>query len=233
MVEIPRKFSVISCVMNRAERAEGAVKNWLECPDIDEIILVDWSSSEQMKFPESKKLKVIRVEGEKHFAIAPALNLAIDHVSGEWIAKMDVDYRITPEFLRSLRLDGETFWRGNNKGMAPDDNERHLNGFVAVASDRIKEVGGYHEGFKGYGHDDCDLYARLTASGLTSHDVREAMGIRHEPHGREMRTLNMPSDDYRTMMLANRSIAEEDPWHKARARIQWEATAAGTFRRSR
>ena len=223
------KISIIAVVMNRNARIEYAVGTWL-ASRVDEIVLVDWSSSAPPSLPKNSRLKVLRVDGESEFILTQALNLAADHATGEILIKLDADYCVETDFLDRIPLRDGVFCRGCNKGMDPDENARSLNGLLVVSRESFLSVGGYKEGIVGCGWDDDDLYARLSRAGLSPIKLGEEVGISHLPHPRSLRTANMPNGNYKAMRKRNRELAGGEQWTRNSKRTQW-IQKAWKFRR--
>lgn len=228
-----KEVSIIAAVMNRDVRARMALRNWLEAAGVREIVLVDWSSEVPLQVAPDPRVRVVRVEGEAHFILALALNLAASLATGQELVKMDIDYRVREDFFARLEGRPGRFHRGNNKRLGREDNERHLNGFLAVERAAFLAVGGFDERIAGYGMDDTDLYDRLTAAGLEGKDVFEKHGICHVPHARALSTANMPEKDFRAMLKRNRrQVAAQRPWTAEDPRVRWVQGADGAFRRA-
>jgi len=213
-----KRFSVISAVMNRGDRLEGALANWLAADGVAEVVLVDWSSSIPVKnliapcFRADRRLRVVRVNHEPTWILSHALNLAASLASQPWLAKLDIDYRITPDFLTGFHLDKFSFVRGN-WGLIKDPEDIHLNGFFMLRKSHFFEVNGYNENILTYGYEDTDLYARLMLAGLSPINLFP-LGIEHIPHSDAMRTSNQPGVDKVSANRQNQQIASQA--------IRWE-----------
>lgn len=175
-------ISVITAVRNRAERLRDAIKNWRTCPQISEIVVCDWTSAAPVSVP--KDVRMIRVERERFWRIALALNLSAQYAVGELLLKLDVDYRIaSPAFIERIRPTRGSFSHGG-ANIAKKHEDRYLCGTLCAWREDFWRVNGYNEQFVGYGYEDDDLYNRLRKTlGLRAHLIRAEYGISHLPHG--------------------------------------------------
>src|SRR5580698_3275617 len=75
----------ITAVMNRKNRLLDGLRNWLECPAVKEIVVVDWSSTDmdpdEPASVERSRVRIVRVEGQEHWCLAQAFNLAARYAS--------------------------------------------------------------------------------------------------------------------------------------------------------
>lgn len=178
--------------MNRPHLVESALQNWIACRGIDEIILVDWSSQPSIVMPGSvndERIKSLRVNGERYWQLSPAYNFAALQATGDVLIKMDVDYRIEPDFLERTKIrDGQ--FRCGEWRLGRNDNEKYLSGFLMAWTKDFWAAGGYNENIKVYGHDDIELYARLAQHGLERLPVTGYNGILHVEHDNKLRRIN-------------------------------------------
>lgn len=206
-----KTVSVISAVMNRNERLDGALDNWLAAEGVAEVVLVDWSSSAPVKdkigarLLIDPRLRLIRVNKEPAWILSHALNLAASHARQPWLAKLDIDYRISPDFFSGFELSGSSFVRGN-WALMKDREDIHLNGFIMIKKRVFFDVNGYNENIRTYGYEDTDLYERLVASGLSSIDLFP-LGIEHVPHDDGLRIGNQSGVDKAVSNRKNKEIA--------------------------
>ena len=177
--------SVVTACMNRNENLLRVLPSWLECAEVKEVVVVDWSSTTPVMetllsgLPDcteagalcwQRKVKLIRVEGQQRWVLSWAFNLAARHATFPWLLKLDCDNLLRHEFLcHHLRLSTESevfaerskwFFCGDWR-QARNKNENHLNGVILVSRYTFLAVGGYNEYLVRYGWDDSDLYLRL------------------------------------------------------------------------
>lgn len=218
--------SIISVAMNRNERAHGAVKNWLACDAVAEIVLIDWSSDTPLEIEGDERLRLVRVMKEPNFVLTESFNLAAELATGDVLVKMDIDYRMTPQFLLALNLQAGMYFRGKSS-LKIEYNDRFLNGFVALRAEDFWKVGGYNERLYGYGLDDGCLYRRLVESGLKARYVPPGIGLTHLPHPNSTRVRNMEWKDKNLTNRQNRWRSFKQPWTAADKRATFTANMAG------
>lgn len=199
--------SLVAVCMGRPDTLRQTAKAWLKVKRIDEIILVDWSSSEPLEpvirsIEGGKRIRVIRVEGEKNWVLSRAYNLAVNASSHANVIRTDCDYRIGEDFVSAHQkmLDisqqksvaqsikgGTGFYYSGNYHLARNENEVHLNGAVFIRRSDFVRIGGYDERIQTYGWDDEDLYNRLGESGLAKYNISYDH-VSHVKHGDSGRT---------------------------------------------
>jgi Glycosyl transferase family 2/N-terminal domain of galactosyltransferase len=162
-------ISLITCVKNRKATLIEAIRTWVKFDEIDEIIIVDWSSDESLipvieKF-QNGKIFVAIVPGQDKWILSHAYNLAARLTSRNTILKIDADVKILPDFFKQHVLKPGLFYSGNWM-LGRDENEKHLNGTVFLHRSNFFKVNGYNEYIKFYGWDDSDLYNRLESLNL-------------------------------------------------------------------
>ena len=110
--------SVICACKNRYNALRVSLSSWLAFDEIKEIIIVDWNSDEPINHLSKldKRIKIVRVEGEKYFNQPQPLNLAASIATGDYILKLDCDYIINPyfEFFEHYKIDENSFLCGQD-----------------------------------------------------------------------------------------------------------------------
>ena len=100
-------ISVICACKNRENALRISLNSWLNFKEIDEIIIVDWSSDQPLSnfLPLDERIKIIRVDNKEYFNQPQPLNLAINFASGDRILKLDTDYVLNPyyNFLKHIQ----------------------------------------------------------------------------------------------------------------------------------
>jgi FkbM family methyltransferase len=93
-------ISAICACKNRNLPLRVSLNSWLNFKEIDEIIIVDWSSDEPLDYLTKldSRIKVIRVSDKKYFNQPQPLNLAASLASGDYILKLDTDYVVNPYY---------------------------------------------------------------------------------------------------------------------------------------
>jgi hypothetical protein len=184
--------SVVTCAMNRTANLLRALPSWLAHPEISEVIIVDWGSSEPVyKTLQEKKItdprvRVVEVSGVARWVLSYAFNIGFRLANFEKILKVDADIVLSSDFfkLNGLPQDNEFIagnWRNAKEGQG------FVNGFFFSPKRALAEVGGFNEFITTYGWDDDDLYERLEARGQKRKDVAPDT-VTHLDHTDEERT---------------------------------------------
>uniref|UniRef100_UPI0019504CFC glycosyltransferase family 2 protein n=1 Tax=Shimia biformata TaxID=1294299 RepID=UPI0019504CFC len=177
--------SLVTCAMNRTENLLKALPTWLACPEIAEIVIVDWSSDVPVRAAldaagvDDARVRVIRVDGEPRWILSYAFNIGFRVARGGRILKADADITLSSDFFARNRLDPGCFIAGNWRRAQED--QAHVNGFFYLHKADLAAVGGFNEFITTYGWDDDDIYERLTAHGADRRDV-DPRTIFHLPH---------------------------------------------------
>jgi len=214
--KIGQGISLFTAVKNRKDALAESLKTWISNDQIDEIIIVDWSSDESLiplveKYQNGKIILAI-VRNQPNWILSHAYNLGARLTSKLKILKMDADVKILPGFFEHHTLKPGMFFTGNWKN-ARDENEKHLHGISLMFRESFFLVNGYNEFVKSYGWDDIDLYHRLENQGLKRTDFKNDT-LLHLPHdGRtsyqnHMSFINSINDTEKSLLnsLVNRFI---------------------------
>ena len=166
---ISEGISLFTAIKNRKEIFEEALKTWVKHEQVDEIIIVDWSSDESLlpiinKY-QNGKIFLARVKDQEKWVLSHAFNLAARLTTKNKTFKIDADVKILPGFFEKHTLRPGKFFTGNWE-KARNENETHLSGSIFLYREDFFSVNGYNEFFKTYGWDDTDLFARLESIGL-------------------------------------------------------------------
>lgn len=159
-------YSLVTCSMNRTKYLLESIQTWNEIKELNEIIVVDYSSNEPIlesdlpkpKF--GKKIILVRVNNEKKWVLSHAYNLGISFAQYDKLLKIDSDIKLSKDFISSHPLNENEFYRGHWE-RARNENEIHFNGQLFCRTDDFYEVNGYNEKITTYGYDDTDLYIRI------------------------------------------------------------------------
>lgn len=183
-------ISLVTCARNRTDNLVEAIQSWIELNEIDEIVVVDWTSdipvAEDLaaRGIRDPRLRVVRVHGEEKWTLSYAYNAGFRLSRFDRIVKADADILINPDFFARNPLPDQGFVAGNWKLASKD--QQHTNGFFYIHRAALARVGGFNEFITSYGWDDDDLYDRLAAAGAPRRDVVQET-IYHQPHGDEER----------------------------------------------
>ncbi|GAB0498150.1 hypothetical protein MMPV_009491 [Pyropia vietnamensis] len=97
--------SLIAACMNRQDTLRKVLPSWAAVKGVDEVVLVDWSSSPPLAdvvadvLPGEDRVRVIRVEGEAQWVLSRAYNLAAGASSRTNLLRVDCDYSLETNFL--------------------------------------------------------------------------------------------------------------------------------------
>lgn len=183
--EIKQGVSLVTCCMNRSENLLKAIPTWLQCQEINQIIIVDWGSKTSVRDEitavgiHDSRILVARVNNQPHWILSYAFNFGFRIAGYDKILKTDADIQISSQFFQQNPLRPGTFlsgdWRTANKG------QEHINGFFYVRREDLLSIKGFNEYITTYGWDDDDIYFRLEQNGLNRVRI-EADGVYHIPH---------------------------------------------------
>ena len=221
-------ISLVTCAMNRTENLLSALPTWLAQSDIDEIIIVDWSSHEPVLEAiraaglDSTKIRIVRALDESKWVLSYAFNLGFRCARFDKILKVDADITLSKNFFQANSLGESEFITGFWE-LAPE-GQAHINGFFFVHSIHLASICGFNEYITTYGWDDDDIYDRLAGLGLhrKSVDVHSIYHIEHDDEqrlGQKQKESRHAFDEIRldTMfsIRRNRFIAQTMPKWKA------------------
>ena len=180
-----RTASLATGCMNRIASLRWALPSWLDCPQIDEIVIVDWSSNrpvhEELSDFQDKRIRFVRVEGQPFWCAARCHNVEILTTRSDNLIRIDSDVRLVQGFFEHHTLtDDSVFWNLSWE-QATCDEDRHLAGTIYTRRENFLLVKGYNEHLRSYGFEDDDLFRRMMSAGLRRcHSRRELM--EHLPH---------------------------------------------------
>ena len=209
-------ISLVVPVMNRSDRIIPCLSTWIDHPAIDEVLIVDWSSSQPINtdsslisVTEHPKTRIIRVVGEESFiCMSFSLNVGCFYAKHDHIIKCDIDFQ-----LKNTEL-VEVFKRSQGKkhffcSTIPKKYDFH--GFCFFEKKYFVEVNGYNEKIRGWGFDDEDFYRRLEKIGLERVVIMNIEEfIYHIPHDDFLRTENYPQKDKNATNKMNEEIIKQE-----------------------
>jgi len=177
-------ISLITSIKNRAETLREAIQTWITHPEINEIIIVDWSSDESLvplveEFQDGR-IFLASVKDQPTWILSHAYNLAARLATRDKLLKIDADVKVLPGFFENHVLTSDVFYTGNWR-IGKDENETHLNGNLFLHRHHYFKANGYNEFITSYGWDDCDFFTRLENLGLKHLDLILST-LYHIPH---------------------------------------------------
>lgn len=238
--EVKKGVSLAAVCMGRHDTVKKTAPAWLKVKDVDEVIIVDWSSDPPLEpiireIPGGDRIKVIRVNGEPDWVLSRAYNLAVRATSFSHVIRTDCDYEVGEEFVAAHSKlmtashsaavgdtsttgevdpthDGKHFFAGNYN-LARNENEVHLNGAVFIRRKDFLQIGGYDERIQTYGWDDEDLYNRLGDAGLRKMNISYDH-VSHVQHGNSGRAQSGVKFVAVEIDLNALLLAKLKPWSK-------------------
>ena len=207
-------ISIVCAAKNRTQQLLVSLNSWLNIPQINNIIIVDYSSDEPIE-PKIKhlsdKINIVRVENQKFFNISKAYNMGFKNAPEGFILKLDVDYIMSPylNFFEIYDLENNEFFTGSWKDLYFENNGflRHLNGLLFIRKKDFFMVDGYDENLENYGFEDCDLYLRLERKGIKRRYLNHKfISVFHIPHDNYYRTVNYENKDLNESIKKNIDI---------------------------
>jgi hypothetical protein len=104
---------------------------------------------------------VVRVSDDTGFSLARARNLGAAQAQSEWLAFIDADVLVAPDFFARV---SSTLSPGHY--YLPGTNDPNTWGSFLVERSAFVAVGGYDEAIRGWGGEDNDLYEALSLGGI-------------------------------------------------------------------
>ncbi len=187
-------FSLVTCCMNRNDHLLRTLPTWLVHQEIDEIVIVDWSSEIPVAISldeagiRDPRVRILRVEDEGSWILSHAYNVGFRATTKDKIVKVDSDIILNAEFFNRNSMGVGKLTAGNWR--QAESGQSHVNGFFVVGREDLMAVNGFNERIVTYGWDDDDLYDRLTDSGVERVDV-DPDTIRHIDHS-DTRRIDRP-----------------------------------------
>lgn len=208
-----RTISVVCGVMDRMGHLSQALPTWLACPEVTEVVIVDWSSSKPLpNCARDPRVRVVMVDGQSHWHASKCHNLGLRLARGELVLRLDADDLLVadPEgrtFFDVHEHAGDNSFFRLDKTTLRESDQVHLVGVIYARKKDLLGVGGYNERVRFYGHEDDDLVARLAASGAKVLDL-DTRVLHHLTHSDSERVLRVPLEDYPELT----SRPEEASW---------------------
>ena len=156
---------LITPCRNRAEHVVHSLPSWLACPQVAQILIVDFSSSPpllpQLHGFDLSRVTVIRIEDEPLWRQGRAQNVALGFTRSERVLKVDADIEVVDiqPYLDAMEANPTLFYRGFSKLGSSS-------GSCLFPRNHGRRCGGWHDQMSGWGGDDVDFYRRLRRRGL-------------------------------------------------------------------
>lgn len=154
--------SIIVGCKNREKNLFVSLKSRLSIKDLDEIIIIDWSSDEEIMIPyKDSRIKVYKVKNQTKWCLTKAYNLAILLSNYTNILKLDSEDVIKNlDFFSFYKLSEKIFFSGNVNFLL-EKNDYQFSGKLYIKRKKLLSVNWYNEYIRLYWFDDIDLKKRL------------------------------------------------------------------------
>jgi len=214
LIRHPRPgISVVTACRNRLDNLKQVLPGWLACPEISEVVIVDWGSDTPVRIGlrqaglRDPRLKILQVPAAERWILAQAFNAGVRAAGHQMILKLDADIQLKEGFFDALPRKPGGFVAGNWRLAAA--GQEYINGVVFLARADFLKIGGFNEFITSYGWDDDDLYARLGAAGLQRRDLSVAH-VHHLPHDDSARLerANPPENAREALFSSPRFLIE-------------------------
>lgn len=163
------EIGISTVCMNRALYVRQAVKTWVQFP-FKEIVILDWYSKQPLSykmFPDDERIKLYRWDGNGDLVwrAGQAMGTAVRLTTTRMVLKLDCDIKVLKPV--PLSVESGSFYRGVRRSKAGDitNISARLYGSWLAPRARFDAVNGFNERFTGWGHEDTDLYSRMTEQG--------------------------------------------------------------------
>lgn len=190
--------SLIAACQNGHEMLRKSMQSWMKVEGINEIIVVDWSSSPPLQFvveeldrtasmKEFKKLPpvtVLTVGNSYPWIASSAYNTAIRVANYGQILRVDCDHSLNQQFIEKHPLFSKRYFAGS-KNLTRSEDEQHLERVLYVRKEALQRIGGYDERLQQYGGEHEDLLRRLGRLSITRMNI-DYDSVRH--NGKDLST---------------------------------------------
>jgi hypothetical protein len=164
---------VVAC-QDQHERLAKALPSWLAARQVDEIVLVDWSSRPALStlVGGTDRVRVVRVAGEAAWSAARAYNLGVALALYDRVALVRCGGHVDASLVEAAAVHVPT------SAPSPERAAWFGRGRAVLCRRAFKAVGGYSEaashGSAADWRPDGDLSLRLTAAGYAVHTAEAA-----------------------------------------------------------
>jgi glycosyltransferase involved in cell wall biosynthesis len=192
-------LSVVMPCMGRLHQVRESAPALLAHPEI-EFILVDYSCPDHCGDYAGRhwpRARVVEAPGQRFFNKCRALNLGFQHARGEWVAEVDADLVVGPDFLRTLR----PLLQSDEVVVRCDVN----GGFLVCRPAVLQSCGGYDERFANFGIEDFDIVRRILELGYRQVCAPRTL-FRVISHGHDERVRFYPIQDVSEGEIVNRAL---------------------------
>jgi len=220
-------LSLVAGCMNRQDNLLKVLPSWL-ATNADEILIVDWSSTSEL-WPiisqiNDPRLKLVRIDGEKNWIAAHALNVAFRFAGHELVFRVDCDINLAPNFLETNVCRRGEFVRGFWKAglESGGEGQQFIHGTFGAWKSDLKAANYYDERILTYGWEDSDLYLRLSHDLGLAGKLIDPGSLKHIEQSEQQRLANQS-------IPKNRFLERFEPTEIEGAKNKFYTTIAGTW----
>lgn len=243
-------WSIVTCCKNRNQMLLRNIVSWLKIPEIDEYVIIDWSSETNIEnYLKSNgvtdsRIIFYRIDNQNKWILTWGYNAGLLFANYDKLIKLDCDIYLSPDFIKQNNFfnnsDNNVFYTGNWE----TSHQLYLNGQMIIKKIDFLRVNGYNENIITYGYDDCDLYKRLNNIGLKRTPIIEIIDdtylINHTDHTnydrikyQSINSLNnkmvIEQNDLQVLIINNKILSEKYNWSDTQSRNIYYLTNNNTF----
>jgi len=194
------QISLCSRSMNRNFHLDESLPTWVAIKEIEEIIIVDWSSVIPVKAVVDKyqngKITIIRIDGKKYWNSCIPRNVGIRAAKSKFIFTVDADIRVNRDVFKYIVPEDNVFYTGGFKDSSDKENKYSTCGTSLISRELLLSNNGFNEDMGEMFTDDSELYHRLSRLGAkwdTNNLLRYVHAI---PHKNDVRMKNSKFSDF-------------------------------------
>jgi hypothetical protein len=201
------KISLVTTCMKRADHLEQSLPTWLPHP-IDEIIIVDWSSPDNVKEVIDKyqdgRIVHVSVPNRIIYDRSRSRNVGVRSSTGYFLVLCEIDIKIGVQSLSCVHSTQNILYRFVDKECSG------LAGMCIITKSMFENINGYNERFEGWGREDYDLFERLTKNNYPEKRIIE--GLKHIDHSDERRVMFHITKNTKQSEYSNKMLSKQYPW---------------------
>lgn len=218
---------VVAC-QNKHEALRSTIPSWLAVESVDEIVIVDWSSTVPLRFvveeidslrKQHPPLHVVEVRNQSKWEASRAFNVGFRAAHFSQVLKVDCDHKVRVDFVANHAMPQEAFFAGS-RHLERASFDENLRGTLFIEKRHFFRCGGYDERMGEYGGEQEDLLMRLEKSKLKRIDIdyNTLLQTWHEKAGMEGAN-NEPERHYANMskeieaMVNLKLLTKFPPWN--------------------
>lgn len=179
-LDVSRKgVSLVSACQDKHEALRSTIPSWVAVSSVNEIILVDWSSTPAHRFVveeiDSLRMRhppvyVIEVRNQSNWEASRAFNVGFRAAHFSRVLKVDCDHKVRADFIANHALPKAAFYAGS-RHLERASFDENLRGTLFIERKHFFRCGGYDERIIEYGGQQEDLLARLGNRKLKRIDI--------------------------------------------------------------